>query len=262
MQKVQKPKSYARMTKREKSDLKRTIKTQNAKLERLEKAGLAGASTAYKSLEAQYEGGANWLYRDKNGNIRFKGNISKMSAAQIADIKEQTRRYRQTKTGTKTGTKTAQKKMAASYNAMLAKHGIKPKKPLKPSDIRQLHESDAFKKLEEIYGYYMTVKIIEENPEMTTKEFEELAKIAYDEDADIEIFLKLLEEGDAFVKVAERVGLTRDDVQKLQLQTGFFDLMTPEQFAVFAQKAAQIADTDGTPPADELENLIKNSYYF
>ena len=74
--------------------------------------------------------------------------------------------------------------------------------------------------------------------------------------------VKLLEEGDEFVKVAEQAGLTRDDVQKLQLQTGFFDLMTPEQFAVFVQKAAQIADTDGTTPGDELESLIKNSYYF
>ena len=147
--KVQKPKPYAKMTKREKSDLKRTIKTQNAKLERLEKSGLASSSAAYRYLEGQYAAGANWLYKDKSGRIRFKGNISKMSAQTIAEVQFETRQFRRAKTSTLKGTKAARSAMVNAMNKRLEQLGI-DKKVRSADEVKNLYESALYKNLQKI----------------------------------------------------------------------------------------------------------------
>lgn len=257
-----KPKPYSKLTKREKSDLKRTIATQNKKIERLASRGLLGSSSSYKHLEAMYEAGTNYLYRDKNGVVKFRANISKMSAQTIAETKEKTRTFRQTKTSTLKGVKSYQTKLSASYNAMLKAHGIEPKKPLKADDIRDLHESDAFKKIEQLYGYYNAVKIIEEHPDMNEKQLIELVEMSHEFNADdIEPLMKLIDDGEPYLKIADTTpGLSRSDVEQLQLKYGLFDLLTPEQFQEYTERATENADVDSTSAFDELDKMLNYKF--
>lgn len=257
-----KPKPYSKLTKREKSDLKRTIATQNKKIDRLADRGLLGSSSAYKHLEAMYEAGANYLYRDKNGVVKFKGNISKMSAQTLSEIKEKTRTFRKTKTSTIKGVKTYQKKLSASYNAMLKARGIEPKKPLKADDIRDLHESDAFKKIEQLYGYYNAVKIIEEHSDMKDDELIKLVEMSHDFNSDdIEPLMKLIDDGEPFLKIADTTpGLSRSDVEQLQLKYGLFDMLTPEQFQEYTERATENADVDSVSAFEELDKMLNYKF--
>ena len=211
MKKVQKPKPYAHMTKREKSDLKRTIKTQNAKLERLEKSGLASSSAAYRYLEGQFAAGANWLYKDKSGHIRFKGNISKMSAQTIAEVQFETRQFRRAKTSTLKGTKAARRAMVNAMNARLEKLGI-DKKVRSADEVKNLYESALYRNLQKMF-YSESVKMYTQAVEQKDEKFLQSLIIA-SEDIDPEDIYNTLDTHKEYEKAARGL-LSPEQVQQL-----------------------------------------------
>lgn len=256
--KVTKPKPYARMTKREKSDLKRTINTQNAKLERLEKSGLASSSAAYRYLEGQYAAGANWLYKDKKGHIRFKGNISKMSAQTISELTYETRQFRRAKTSTLKGTRAARSAMVGAMNARLEKLGI-DKRVRSADEVKNLYESALYKNLQKMYGSGDAEKIfVKAEKKGDLKYLESL--IAAAPDIDINALNNILDNHTDYEKAAKGL-LSKDQVTELftkyALDTQF---QSSADFGQFLQNVARHTE-DGEELFINITDMMESRFF-
>lgn len=231
--KNQQDKTYRQMTKKERTALKRTIAAQNKKLANLEKKGLAKTSAAYRYLEAQYEGGASFLYKNKAGNIRFKSGISKMSSSALSKVKQEAQGFKQAQTSTIKGTKQYKQNLENSYNKMLAAKGIN--KRVKAKDIKELHESALYKKVHTMYGSGDAVKIIEYAEETgNAKYFENLintGKISVSDPMDPDDVIRLLDTHKEYEQAARGVrGITQKELSDIVVDYAVFDLMSPEEF--------------------------------
>lgn len=227
-----KPKPYGKMTKREKSDLKRTIATQNKKIARLEKSGLASSSAAYRYLEAQLAAGANWLYRDKSGGIRFRGDISKMSARTLAEVKHETKQYRKAKTSTVKGTKRTRKAMVDSFNAQMQSKGSNIR--VRSADqIKNFYEDQMYKSLQKMF-YSEATKTLEIAKETHGERFlETIVQLAEsgEETFDPERVQKMLEQRADFEQSIVGIhGIDKEDVQQLMIDYSIQDKYTPAEF--------------------------------
>lgn len=229
-----KPKSYEAMTKRERSDLRRAIATQNKRIDRLEKSGLASSSAAYRYLEAQHAAGANWLYMNKKGQIRFRGNISKMSADKIDQLAHEVRGYRQAVTSSVKGTKRTRAKQVESFNKRLEEMGVKESR--KSDTIKQIQSSNAIKTMYDsaLYKafqdafYSESVKFYYMAKETHDKRFEESIEKAVNE-MDVNDMSVLLDKHTEYEQAA-REYLTKQQVQDLLIEYTFFHDMTPDEF--------------------------------
>lgn len=250
--KVTKPKPYARMTKREKSDLKRTIKTQNAKLERLEKSGLASSSAAYRYLEGQLAAGANWLRKDKNGNIRFKANISKLSAQTIAEIQFETRQFRRAKTSTLKGTRSARSAMVGAMNARLEKLGI-DKKVRSADEVKNLYESALYRNLQKMF-YSESVKMYTQAVDQKDEKFLQ-SLISASKDIDPEDIYNILDTHKEYEK-ATRGLLSAEQVQQLFIDYPIANTFTDAAgFAQFVQNVANHTEDENELYLEITNNL-------
>lgn len=251
MPKVTKPKPYARMTKREKSDLKRTISTQNAKLERLEKSGLASSSAAYRYLEGQLAAGANWLRKDKNGHIRFKANISKMSAQTISELQFETRQFRRAKTSTLKGTKAARRAMVNAMNARLKDLGI-DKRVRSADEVKNLYESALYRNLQKMF-YSESVRMYTQAVEQKDEKF--LASlISAAKDIDPQDIYSVLDTHKEYEKAARGL-LSPEQVQQLLIDYPITS--TFSDAADFAQFVHNVANH--TEDENELYLEITNN---
>ena len=256
--KIPHPKPYARMTKREKSDLKRTINTQNAKLERLEKAGLASSSAAYRYLEGQLAAGANWLRKDKNGNIRFKANISKMSAQTIAEIQFETRQFRRAKTSTLKGTRAARSAMVGAMNARLEKLGI-DKKVRSADEVKNLYESALYKNLHKMYGSNDAERIYIKAEKKGDLQYVQ-SLISAAPDIDIKALENILDNHTDYEKAAKGL-LSKDQITELfakyALDTQF---KSSADFGQFAQNVAKHTE-DGEELFENIVDMMKSRFF-
>ena len=250
--KVTKPKPYARMTKREKNDLKRTINTQNAKLERLEKSGLSSSSAAYRYIEGQLAAGANWLRKDKNGNIRFKANISKMSAQTIAEIQFETRQFRRAKTSTLKGTRSARSAMVSAMNARLEKLGI-DKKVRSADEVKNLYESALYRNLQKMF-YSESVKMYTQAVEQKDEKFLQ-SLISASKDIDPEDIYTILDTHKEYEK-ATRGLLSAEQVQQLFIDYPIANTFTDAaDFAQFVQNVANHTEDENELYLEITNNL-------
>lgn len=256
--KIPHPKPYARMTKREKSDLKRSINTQNAKLERLEKSGLASSSAAYRYLEGQYAAGANWLRKDKNGNIRFKANISKMSAQTISEIQFETRQFRRAKTSTLKGTRAARSAMVGAMNTRLEKLGI-DKKVRSADEVKNLYESALYKNLQKMYGSGDAERIfIKAEKKGDLKYLESL--IAAAPDIDINALENILDNHVEYEKVTKGLlskGQVADLFANYALDTQF---QSPADFGQFTENVSKHTE-DGEELYQNIIDILESRFF-
>ena len=219
-----KPKSYEAMTKRERSDLRRAIATQNKRIDRLEKSGLASSSAAYRYLEAQHEAGANWLYKDHQGHLRFKANISKMSAEKIDQVRHEVQNYHKAKTSTVTGTRATNRKMVDSFNKRLEEMGI-DKRVQSSREIANLYENALFKEVQSQF-YTDAIKIYyQAKKDRDTNFLESITKAELPPD-DIQV---LMDEHKAYEQAA-RGYLTKQQVQDILIEYAPYHTLTPEDF--------------------------------
>lgn len=260
--KIDGAKPYSKMTKREKFELKRTIRTQNKKLARLEKKGLASSSAAYRYLEGQLAAGANWLYRDKSGNIRFRENISKMSAQTLSKVKHETKAFRQTQTSTIKGTRAYKKNLVTSYNNMLSKMGITQK--VTAEDVKDIHESALYKKLSEMYGSGDAVKIIMRvDATGSTAMLDELinsGRLSPTNIIDPDALFKLIDTHDDYEQAVQGVpGISSEEIRDILVDYAAFDLYTPAQFKELLDQATRHKEDDESL-ADAVRGVLDYQY--
>ena len=246
MRKVQKPKPYAHMNKREKSHLKEEITKVNERIARLEKSGLSKSSAAYRYLEGQLAAGANWLRKDRFGNIRVKGNISKMSADKISQVARETEAFKKAKTSTVSGTKQARQAMLDSFNKRLADMGIK-QRVTDPDQIRDMYENKTFKKMQSMF-YSESVKVYTMATKSRSKRFLTTIMKSAKDIAPDEVY-KLLDEHKEYENAVRGI-LTSKEVQDLMIKEPIYNKMTPDQFREFVTNVGRHTEED--------ESLIGN----
>lgn len=255
-------KPYSKMTKKEKAAMKRTIATQNKKLANLEKKGLASSSAAYRYIEGQYAAGANWLYKNKAGQIRFRGDISKMSADTLSQTKYQTKAYRKAQTSTTTGTKQYKTALESGYNKFLQSIGVN--RTVKAKEIKEIHESRQYKTLQGMYGSGDAVKIIE-YAKMTgnTKYLSELidtSKLSPENKFTVDQIQKLFGTHKEYEVAARGIrGVTQKELSELVSDYAVFDLMQPEEFNDIVQGVARHRER-GERIKDLVEKELQRRY--
>lgn len=247
------------MTKREKLDIKRAIATQNKRLAKLEQKGLEKASSAYRYLEAQYEAGSNYLYKDKRGNIRFRSNISKMSADKISQIKHEVSSFRQAQTSTVKGTKRFKSNLETGYNKMLSDLGIDKKVSAK--QIKETHDSAIYKALFAMYGSGQAVKVYYsalDKKSLPLLDHFITGKITEQNKIDPDSLIKLFDTHKEY-ESATRGLLTRKQVQDILYDTAAFDLYTPAEFRKLVERVKKHLER-GENLSDKVRDTLNDGF--
>lgn len=247
MAKVKKPKPYARMNKREKSKLKEEVTKVNERIGRLEKSGISSSSAAYRYLQAQYAAGATWLRKDRFGNIRVKGNISKMSADKIDQLTREITNFKRAKTSTVSGTKQARAAMVESFNERLSAMGIE--KRIKSADeIKDLYENALYKSMQKMY-YSERMKLYDMATEKRSKRFLK-SIVTVGKNIPPDDVEKMLESHKEYEKAVKGL-LSSKEVQDLMIKEPIYNrFSTPQQFREYVEHINR--------HTEEGENLLEN----
>lgn len=247
--KIPHPKSYDRMTKREKSDLKSDVSYVNELIADLERSGISSSSAAYRYLEAQKAAGANWLRITKKGGLRFKGNISKMSPDQIAQLTREVGAYKRAKTRGVRGTQEVRQAMVDSFNERLKELGI-DKRITDADEIKNIYESALYKSLDKQF-YAERLKTYEIAERTHSKRFlQSIVKAS--PKIDIKDLHDLLESHKDYERAVRGI-LKATDVQKLLIDYQFNTYLRPQDFARVVDHFVKHTEDD-----EELFENLKN----
>ena len=247
--KIPQPKSYARMTKRERSKLKNDVTYVNELISDLEKSGISSSSAAYRYLQAQHAAGANWLRKTKKGGLRFKGNISKMTPDQIAQLTREVGAYKRAKTRGVRGTQEVRQAMVDSFNERLKELGMS-KRITDADEIKNIYESALYKSLDKQF-YTERLKTYEIAERTHSKRFlQSIVKVS--PKIDIQDLQELLENHKAYEQAVRGI-LKASDVQKLLIDYQFNTYLRPQDFAQLVNHISRHTEDD-----EELFENLKN----
>ena len=164
-------------------DLEKFAKRANQRLRQLEKSGVAELSSAYRELTLRAYDQRAGMTITKSGNIAFRRDFSKMSAADLAELSESLESFFDYKTTTVTRTRRAYEQSYETYQERASRPNADGK--VYGNLTRQQYNVLWTSNINKTFGYAKVIRLMEETGIDDVSAMEEALAQAIEDQADL-----------------------------------------------------------------------------